>query len=158
MKTTITAGLLALMTATAIAPAAFAQGAPERGGRPNIMAMLDLDGDGQITRAEAEGAMTARFAEADIDENGTLSLAEMQALEQTRQADRLAERFQRMDANGNGEISVDEMPQPDAERMTRMFDRADADGDGVISAEELAQMEGPRGHGKRHGKDDRRDG
>ncbi len=50
------------------------------GGGGGMMAMLDANKDGAVTRAEMDGAMTQRFRAADADKNGWLSLTEFQGM------------------------------------------------------------------------------
>jgi len=142
-------GLMApLMAALMIAPAANA--GDKHGARTAHIMTLDLDGDGWITRAEAEKAAAARLDKADTDGNGTLSLPEMQARAQADAAERSARKFARLGANGDGQIGKDEMQGAKrAGRVDRMFDRIDANGDGVLDAGELASARAK--HGKRHG-------
>lgn len=148
---------------------------------------LDANGDGNVTKAEMEAHAKARFDAADTDGNGKLSQAEMKAAAEKRAEEARQRRFERMaarmmermDADGDGEVSFDEMPGQQT-RQDRMFDRLDADNDGAISAEEMdaaqARMQermkdgrgdrgergmrrgdGPRdGHGKMHRHDGQR--
>lgn len=119
----------------ALAVPAFAQ----HGGadRPSLRD-LDADGDGAITREEADAPRLEHFASIDSDGDGVLTLAEMEAAHERRMAERRAERFARMDADGDGTVSLDEFSGP---RSDRRFGRADANDDGVISAEEIADLE-----------------
>jgi hypothetical protein len=57
----------------------------------------------------------------------------------------MAERLLEMDANGDGKLQRDEVP----ERMREMFDRLDTNGDGVLDADELnaGPARGRRGRG-----------
>lgn len=55
--------------------------------------------------------------------------------------------MKRLDENGDGQISAEEMAT--RSRADRLFDKLDANEDGTISAEELAEMKHRRGHGKR---------
>lgn len=70
----------------------------------------------------------------------------------TRMKARVAAMIERFDADGDGFISPDEMPQP--KRSGRMFDMIDADDSGAISraefdeAREWHDMRRDRGHGK----------
>ena len=55
----------------------------------------------------------------------------------------MVERIFENDANSDGKISKDELP----ERMQRIFDRADGDSDGFITKDELTSMFEQRGGG-----------
>lgn len=136
-----TLAIIALMAGTAtVGAAGLAAAQPHHGGMANMMERLDTNGDGQITKEEAEAAKAARFAEADTNGDGGLSMAEMQAFHAAEKARRMETMRQRMfekaDADGNGVISADEFEA----RGAPMFDRMDADGDGVITAEEMQAM------------------
>lgn len=128
---------------------------------------LDLNGDGALTPEEMQQAMQAqaqaRFDAADTDGDGALSAQEMLAQAEASRANAIQSRIERMiarlDANEDGLIQADEMPNPGESRPgDRMFSRLDADEDGALSAEEFAAMEdmrgerrGPRG-GHGHGR------
>jgi Ca2+-binding EF-hand superfamily protein len=80
---------------------------------------FDADRDGTVTTGEAEAGITALHAKYDTDGNGRLSADEFKALfaEVTRG---FAERpFAMLDADGNKEISAEEMRFP-AQMMGRM--------------------------------------
>lgn len=64
----------------------------------------DADGNGVITRAEAETGAAARFAMMDANKDGALTPADREA----RMAAHRAEMFAMMDADKNGQISRDE--------------------------------------------------
>jgi len=116
---------------------------------------LDANNDGKVTQEEMSAHAAARFASADTDGNGSLSVDEMKSQMATRSAERIAERADKMtarlmekrDTNGDGELSMEEM-QP--KNQGKMFSRLDKDGDGAISAEEFAAMKGKHNRGKRH--------
>ncbi|MXU63840.1 EF-hand domain-containing protein [Oceanomicrobium pacificus] len=121
---------------------------------------LDTDGDGFVTEAEIAAAHAARFAEADTNGDGAIDADELKAAMDARHAEREARRaegadarlqkmIERLDTDGNGTLSAEEM-QP---RGTgRMFERLDTDGDGKISQAELEaakdKMKERRGKGK----------
>ena len=74
--------------------------------------------------------------------NSVLDRDEMIAAAQAMPAARADHMLDRFDKDGDGAISLDEMPaMPDG-----VFDKADADSSGGLSEEELAQM---RPHGKK---------
>lgn len=147
------------MTFMVLAAATFSAGMAAAGDgamRPDF-ASLDLDGDGLITLAEMQAQPQLRFAAADTDGDGALSAAELTAMMASGAGDRAARMLARLDDNGDGLLQADEMPDRAAGRIDRMFSRLDADGDGNLTAEELAAVgqmrgEGGRGgHGKGHG-------
>jgi hypothetical protein len=142
--------LLALGLAIAgTATLTFAQTPPPGGGQPGARhAKIDANGDGVIDRSE------------------------------TAKAPRLAENFDRLDANKDGRIGADERPQrragrgghgggmarldangdgaidrseaAKAPRLAENFDTLDANKDGRIGADERPQYSRPQ-HGGRHG-------
>ena len=89
--------------------------------------------DGQQRR----GAMLERLKAADTNADGLISKSEAAALP------RLAERFDRIDANRDGQVSFEELKASRASHRgghgKHMLKRADTDGDGKVSkAEALA--------------------
>lgn len=145
------AALLALAGALFATAAVADMGPGGKGGHEGRGAMLiqqfdeiDADKDGKITAAELAAHRQARFTAADTNSDGSLNAEELTAFHTAQMAERMAERtgrmMQWMDANGDGALSVDEMPDgPSPERMARI----DIDGDGAISREE-AQAAGER--------------
>jgi len=108
-------------------------------------APTDARGDREAMRAEWRAKADARFAEADKDGDGTLDRIEVQGLNE-----RLAENFERVDANADGELSRDELTAMHAKMrqhghkrghrmayMQGLFKGMDDDGNGAISRAEL---------------------
>ncbi len=60
----------------------------------------DSNGDGILTKAEAQSAAQVRFAEGDANGDGVINSADVQA--------KAAERFARLDINGDGGVSESE--------------------------------------------------
>lgn len=140
------------------------------------MARMDTDGDGRVSKAEAQAA-ASRFAERfdamDANKDGYLDRADMQA----RMAERRAGFFAAADANRDGRLSRDEftahrsaqatqrhqaMEQrakaagkalptqaERAKRMAEAFDRIDTNKDGAISRAEFDAHKPMHGAGKR---------
>lgn len=109
----------------------------------------DLDGDGQVTLAEAGEKRAELFYAFDSDENGILDAAEYDVFDEVRALD-LAENEQSMsrdnpanamlrevtDANGDGEVTRAEF----MDALPAWFARFDRNGDGVLSVDDF----GPR--------------
>jgi Ca2+-binding EF-hand superfamily protein len=101
---------------------------------------LDLDKDGKVTKAEVEAVHEARFAGIDSNGDGVLDSAELTAFHDAKRAEHAQERFDRFDEDGDGKLSVSEAPRFLLER----FEVVDADGDGVVTAKEMAAAEAQR--------------
>jgi len=131
--------------------AAFAQDQFEQRGpgsdRPGFE-QLDVNGDGTLTIAEMQAQAQARFDAIDTNGDGVISAEENQAVAVERVSARAAKQFARMlewrDGDGDGALSAVEMSDNRAEKM---FSHADSNDDGVVSAEEFqtAMSQGRRG-------------
>ncbi|WP_375255809.1 EF-hand domain-containing protein [Yoonia sp.] len=124
--------------------------------RPDF-ATLDLNGDGALSLDEMQAQGEARFAAADANGDGALSAQELIAAAGQRAEDRAAKMIERLDANEDGVLQMDEMPRQGGDRAERMFERVDADGDGVLSQDEFETAQerrgGRGGHGGKGGRD-----
>ena len=151
--------IFALLAGTAMAGASFAQQADTP--RPaSPITQFDTDGDGRISRAEAEAMGRNPMAMADANGDGIVTRDEVVAAAVARATDRAEARagrmFDRFDEDANGEIAVDNLPGPRGDRgdrIARMFERADTDSDGFLSEDEIADMprHGMDGHHGRGG-------
>ena len=129
-----------------------------RGGPAMMFERFDTNGDGQITREEAEAAAAAHFTEADGNGDGQLSAEELTAAaearraerESLRRASRIEQMIERRDTNGDGMLSLEEMTAQAGRGggMDRMFDMLDADDDGIITKAEAEMAGDKRGHGR----------
>lgn len=133
------------------------------------MAMLDSDGDGNVSFAEFQENGFKGIARIDLDENGVLTLDELlnagprqrgrrgnqendteqdSANEERREqrrakmAERITQSFQEMDLDGDEVVSSAEFNEAN-------FLRMDKDSNGVLSADELRPPRGPRGPRRR---------
>lgn len=134
--------LVASIAALLVAGSALAM--PHEGGRHgNAMfgAKFDTNGDGQIEIAEIEAATLKQATEVDANRDGIIEAAELKAWHAAQRAKREQARLLRLDADGDGRVSVEEYAAGRAERLARR----DANQDGVISRDELR----PHRHGKR---------
>jgi Ca2+-binding EF-hand superfamily protein len=141
MKTTLSTCALGL--AALLAGSAFA-------GNPSHDAMrADKDGDGRVSRAEAESAGAERSAEwfdkLDLDKDGYVTAEESKQAHQARREhmrgemkEKMEQRFKEADANSDGQLSLDEV-QAKMPRMAERFSQLDADKNGMLSKDELKQ-------------------
>ncbi len=119
----------------------------------------DSDGDGAVSRAEAEKALphlAQRFDRVDANKDGRVTLEEVNVARKAAMQAHFEQRFKRADSNSDGKISRAEAEQA-MPRLVRHFDRIDADKDGQVTIEEMAtarkahfeQRRGHRGSGPR---------
>ena len=117
---------------------------------------LDLNNDGSLTLEEMQGYRASRFDAADTNGDGLLQAEEMISAAEARVEKRVEAMLERFDTDKDGALSRDEMPaagERHAKRSERMFERADADGNGAISEEEFKSAQAKmKRHGKGHGK------
>ena len=153
MKRTIILTGLLLVSVTIISAPAIADRENKSGER---ITRLDSDGDGIITRAEADAPRLERFSAADTDGDGALTQAELEAFAEAererRMAERKARRFARMDSDGNGTISIEEFSKRSAGR----FDRWDANNDGSVTVEEIEAARAARAEWRENRRAERR--
>ena len=144
---TCAVGLAALLAGTAYA------GDPPKSDAPHGM-QADKDGDGKISRAEATSSGAERsgewFDKLDKDKDGYISQEEMKQARETRHQmhgdmkEKMDARFKEADANGDGQLSLDEV-QAKMPRLADRFTTLDTDKNGTLSKEELKQG-GPGRH------------
>ncbi len=106
----------------------------------------DADGDGVLSRAEAERAApewAARFDAIDADRDGKISPEEIRAFRRAGKGGRRAgaaakfdQLFDRTDADGDGALSRAEV-QTGLPRVAKKFERIDRNGDGRLTREEM---------------------
>ena len=87
--------------------------------RMGMMADLDADGDGFVTPEEARTGLGSLLSEYDADGDGTLSIAEFETLHSALIRETMVDRFQHLDADGDGRVTEEEMLAP-AAQMQRM--------------------------------------
>jgi Ca2+-binding EF-hand superfamily protein len=135
------AGLAALLAGTAMA------GDAPRSDGPRDVMRADTDGDGRVSRAEATAAGAERsgewFDKLDLNKDGFVTADEMKQARDTRRANmhadmqqKMDERFKEADANGDGQLSLDEV-QSKMPRLAERFSALDTDKNGQLSKEEL---------------------
>lgn len=104
-----------------------------------LMMALDVDGDGQISSVEIDGAVTA-LKKLDRNADGSLTMDELMPEGMPRETGPGKEVISRMmmaDLNNDGFIDQDEMP---GRMKTMLLDRGDTDKDGQLSREEITRV------------------
>jgi len=159
---------LRLLTAAALAGAPSALLAADEPAGPDHSALfkkLDADGDGQIGKDEVPDdqrrLLERLIANHDKNADGKLSAAEFAAgLAEDRPRGDMpppggggrpgggqfepGEFFRRMDRNGDGKITPDEVPEDRRAGFMQMLSRVDEDGDGAATLDEFRKGFGPR--------------
>lgn len=102
-------------------------------------ARLDVDGDGVVSEEEFTDPAAARFAAMDGNGDGEVTAEEVAAYAEARRAMRRQGRAERMierlDQDGNGSVSLEEMRNT-VDRGA-IFERLDTDGSGSLSEDEM---------------------
>ena len=104
-----------------------------------IIGRLDMDGSGSIIKSEAKGFIAKYFDRIDANGDGKISEEELLHARENRGQKPKGGREDIIaaDTDQNGAISIDEATGAGLKKMVENFDRIDADGDGQISEEEL---------------------
>ena len=111
-----------------------------------LIERFDENQDGVLQLTELPERKRDRMAEADTNEDNTLSVGEIQAYFDAR----FAKKFAKKDSDGDGFITEGEVK----EGKWKYIVKADTDGDEQISFEEFkaGKAAGVLGHGEKHGK------
>ncbi len=117
-----------------------------RGGRmATMLRYFDSDGDGAVSQAEIDQVRDDRFSAFDGDRSQSLSLAEFEGLWLDFMRERMVDGFQRLDADGDGQVTLAEVNRP----LGQMVRRMDRNEDGVIDRSDFK-----RGKWRGRGDDD----
>ena len=125
-------------------------------------AQLDANKDGQLTADEISEDKKRLFERlvrtSDKNSDGKLSLEEFTAglqpkpgrteaapLDGADGGRRPEKLFARLDANGDGKVTADEVPEPLREMFKRVLARGDKNGDGTLTKDEFLQAGPPDG-------------
>jgi Ca2+-binding EF-hand superfamily protein len=103
---------------------------------------FDVNDDGTLTQAEIEEVRQSRLTEFDANGDGSLSLEEYQALWVDAMRERMVDRFQDHDDDGDGLVTAEEFGEP----FDRIVSRLDDNGDGQVTEEEARSRHHDRDH------------
>jgi len=120
---------------------------PQRGmGPEQRIQQFDLNKDGVLTKDELATALEQKITDNDTDGDKAITLEEFKT-EWAKQTERMMVRaYQRLDPNGDGKVTLEELQQ----QSSFLFDRMDRNDDGKIDkADRPQQRMGQRGG--RHG-------
>jgi hypothetical protein len=144
MKTTLSTCLIAAsFTAMGLIAGTAMAGDKPRSDAPRDEMRSDTDGDGRVSRAEATAAGAERtsawFDKLDLDKDGFVTQEEIRQARETRRGamhERAEEHFKAADANGDGQLSLDEV-QAKMPKLAERFGTLDKDKNGFLSKSEL---------------------
>jgi len=141
-KALITIGMLSLFAGSALAgPKSMKRQSPEASFAPlmQMIKLVDSNGDGEVTKAEAQLVRGKMFDRMDRNGDAFLDRREQRfakvSHKRKKRERRAAHRFDRrssLDADSNGDISEQEF----VHRPSYLFDRMDVNKDGVVSKKE----------------------
>lgn len=129
-------------------------GRPGRGGGPlgpgffgnpegmieRLLAM-DTDGDDRLAPEELPEPMRQRFDRMDENGDGYVEPSEIETMMQRASSRRGRGAWLQRDADGDGKLSIDEVPP----RLQERFEQFDTDGDRLLDEQELAALRGRMG-------------
>lgn len=101
-----------------------------RGGRgpAKFLEQFDANKDGALTKDELTTGLDKKIADNDKDGDKAVSLEEFKAEWAKLTQDRMVRAYQRMDRDGNGKVTAEELKGP----ATEMFERMDRNDDGKL--------------------------
>lgn len=99
---------------------------------------VDANKDGRITKEEIDARRAQMLAKFDANKDGVLTLEEFQGVWNDITHQRMVRKFQRMDRDGDGKVTTEELNRP----MDRMMGYLDRNDDGVIERDEMGRRGG----------------
>lgn len=103
----------------------------ERGGF-RMLETFDLNDDGEVTQEEIDTYRANQITEFDTNGDGQLTLDEYEALWLDAMRERMVDRFQGHDDDGDGIVTLEEFREP----FDGIVERRDRNNDGVLSLDD----------------------
>lgn len=145
MKSKLIVATLAVIAIPLTAAIAAKHGGDGQRPSHSRMAKLDTNGDGAISAAEAAAVRSARFQTTDVDGDGQITRAEIETRMLARIQRQIDRRMAHADTDGDGMISQAEAEASAAERFARL----DRNGDGQLTGDEMKHRGRHHQHGDR---------
>lgn len=117
------------------------------GGGPGMHGMLlgfDANEDGKLSQEEIDQGRANQLKKFDKNGDGTLNLAEYEALWLDAKRERMVDRFQGHDADGDGKVTAEEF----GKRFANMVKYMDSNDDGVLDETDMRRRHGGEGRKK----------
>lgn len=104
---------------------------------------MDANHDGRVSAEEHASAARAMFKQLDADLDGSISVEEMRlarkAMDEPASEEQVRQAVAAMDGNGDGKVDAGEHMA----MAIALFKRTDANGDGEVTEDEMQQAAGP---------------
>lgn len=107
-----------------------------RGGMHRTMLGFDTNEDGKLSQDEIDKSRADQLKKFDKNGDGSLTLAEYEALWLDAKRERMVDRFQRHDGDGDGKVTQEEFNS----RFANMVKFMDSNGDGVLDVNDMRSM------------------
>jgi Ca2+-binding EF-hand superfamily protein len=105
----------------------------ERHRGERLFESFDRNDDGKLTQAEVDQTRRDRFAQFDADKDGKLTLQEYQVLWLDAMRNRMVDRFQSLDDDGDAAVTSEEFLAP----FGKVVSRRDRDDNGELTRDEM---------------------
>ena len=141
--------LVAVASMAAVASTSvLAKDGPRRGGK--IFKQADLDNDGKLSLQEMVSQATSRFDRADANKDGEITAEELADASRRQRSERRAQRMlSRLDYNGDGKVTRTELE----DQAQKRFALLDGNEDGFVERDEMRRAYfGMRNGGERRKK------
>lgn len=104
-----------------------------------LLRQADKNGDGKLSAEEFAAGLKAPGPGGDAPASGEEKRGDGKRAEGDDKEFNPRKMFQRLDANGDGKVTLDEVPEPRREHIKRLIARGDKDGDGALSVQEMVR-------------------